>query len=126
MKKTKKTILTLSATALVIGGLFMVPNMVNAYRGDPGAKGPDYSEERHQEMEQAFENDDYQSWKNLMQGKGRVIQVVNEGNFIRFAEAHKLAEEGKTDEAKQIRHELGLGLRNGSGQGQGQGQKGNL
>ena len=79
-------------------------------------------------MEQAFENNDYQAWKNLMQGRGRVIQVVNEDNFAQFAEAHRLAEEGKMDEAKQIRQALGLGLGNGAGngtgQGRGQGQKG--
>ena len=117
----KKTIITLGATALVLGGLFMIPNIASAYRGDPSIEGPDCTEERHQEMEQAFENNDYNAWKNLMQGKGKVIQVVNEGNFARFAEAHKLAEEGKMDEAKQIRTELGLGLGNGSGNGTGQG-----
>jgi len=124
----KKTALTLGATALVLGGLFTIPSAVGAYKGDPGVEGPDCIEERHQEMEQAFENNDFQAWSNLMQGKGKVIQVVNEGNFARFAEAHKLAEEGKVDEAKQIRTELGLGLGNGSGNGQeqggGQGQRG--
>ena len=30
-----------------------------------------------------------------MNGKGRVIQVINADNFARFAEAHKLAKEGK-------------------------------
>jgi len=114
----KKTALMLGSTALVLGGLVMLPSAVDAYRGDPGVEGPECTEERHQEMEQAFENNDYQAWKNLMQGKGRVIQVVNEDNFARFAEAHKLAEEGDVDGAKQIREELGLGLGNGSGQGQ--------
>ena len=113
----KKTML-LGATTLVLGGLFALPGTVGAYRGDPSVKGPDCSEERHQEMEQAFENNDYQAWKNLMQGKGRVIQVINEDNFARFAEAHELAEEGEIDEAKQIRQELGLGLKKGSGQDQ--------
>ena len=118
----KRTALTLGATALVLGGLFMIPNIASAYRGDPSIEGPDCTEERHQEMEQAFENNDYQAWKNLMHGKGRVIQVVNEDNFAQFAEAHKLAEEGKMDEAKQIRQELGLGLGNGPGKGTGQGR----
>jgi len=120
----KKTALTLGATALVIGGLSIFPNAVNAYRGDPSVEGPSCTEERHQEMEQAFENNDYNSWKELMSGKGKVTQVVNEENFARFAEAHELAEEGKLDEAKQIRQELGLGLgnRNGDGSGQGMGQ----
>lgn len=120
----KKTILTLGITALVLGGLFMLPELTDAYRGDPSIKSSDCAEERHEEMEQAFENNDYQAWKNLMHGKGRVTQVVNESNFARFAQAHELAEEGKMDEAKQIREELGLGLRNGSGKGSGQGQRG--
>lgn len=119
--KMKNTVLTLSATALVLGGLVTFPSAVSAYRGDPGVEGPNCTEERHQDMEQAFENNDYNAWADLMQGKGRVTQVVNEGNFARFAEAHNLAEEGKLDEAKQIRTELGLGLGNGSGNGAGQG-----
>jgi len=116
-----KKALILGSAALVLGGLFIIPNTISAYRGDPSIKGPDCTNERHQEMEQAFESNDYQAWKNLMQGKGKVIQVVNEDNFDRFAEAHKLAEEGKMDEAKQIRTELGLGLKNGSGNGEKQG-----
>ena len=122
----KNKILTLGATALVLGGLFVIPGAISAYQGDPGTKGPDYTEERHQEMQMAFENNDFQAWSNLMQGKGKVIQVVNEGNFAQFVEAHNLAEEGKMDESKQIRTELGLGLGNGSGKGEmkgnGQGQ----
>jgi hypothetical protein len=69
-------------------------------------------------MIQAFENNDYNAWKEQMQGRGKVTQVVNEENFSRFAEAHALALEGRIDEAGQIRQELGLGLRDGSGQGQ--------
>jgi len=50
--------------------------------------------------------------------------VITEENFARFAEAHRLALEGKTDEANQIRAELGLGQgqRNGDGQGRGYGK----
>jgi len=120
----KKTILILGVTALVLGGMSIIPNTASAYRGDPNVEGPNCTEERHQEMEQAFENNDYQAWKNLMQGKGRVMQVINEGNFAKFAQAHELAEQGKMDEAKQIREELGLGLKNGSGKNGGQGLRG--
>ena len=123
----KNKILTLGATALVLGGLFVIPSTINAYKGDPGVEGPDCTEERHQEMEQAFENNDYQAWTNLMEGKGRVIQVVNENNFAQFAEAHRLVEEGKMDEARQIREGLSLGLGDGLGKGEmkggGQGQR---
>ena len=112
----KQSIL-LGTTALVLGGALLFPGTVDAYRGDPSVQGPNCTGERHEQMEQAFENNDYNAWNELMSGKGRVIQVVNEGNFARFAEAHELAEEGKLDEAKQVRQELGLGLRDGSGQG---------
>lgn len=121
--KVKNTVFTLGTAALVLGGLLMIPNKVSAYRGDPSIEGPNCTEERHEEMEQAFDNNDYNAWSSLMQGKGRVTQVVNESNFAQFANAHKLAQEGKLEEAKQIRTELGLGLGNRSGDGTGQGYK---
>lgn len=117
-----KTILTLGLTALVIGGLFALPKATSAYRGDPTVKGPNYTEERHSAMEKAFESNDYNAWKNLMNGRGRVTQVINKDNFARFAKIHELVEDGKTDEANKIRAELGLGLQNGSGYGMGMGR----
>jgi hypothetical protein len=107
--------LLLGVTALVLGGTVVAPKLVEAYRGDPAVQGPNYSEERHVAMTQAFQNQDYQAWKKLMQGRGRVSEVVTEDNFARFAEAHRLAQEGRLEEARQIRQELGLGLRDGVG-----------
>ena len=115
-----KTILTISAIALGAGAILATTSSVLAYRGDPNVQGPNYTVERHEAMTKAFENKDFNTWKELMQGKGRVTQVVNEGNFSKFSEMHKLMLEGKTDEANKIRTELGLGLRDGSGQGKGQ------
>ncbi|KKU56319.1 MAG: hypothetical protein UX78_C0010G0037 [Candidatus Amesbacteria bacterium GW2011_GWA2_47_11] len=115
-----KAILTISALALGAGVLFATVPSALAYRGDPNVQGPNYSPERHEAMEKAFENKDYNAWKELMKGRGRVTQVVNEQNFNRFAEMHQLRVEGKVDEANQIRQELGLGLHDGSGAGQGQ------
>ncbi len=115
-----KTILALSAITLGAGALFATTSSALAYRGDPNVQGPNYTAERHEAMTKAFENRDYNAWKELMSGRGRATQVVDEGNFARFAEMHKLMLEGKTDEANKIRTELGLGLRDGSGYGQGQ------
>lgn len=113
----KKITLGLGLGALVLGlGIIgMSTNSALAYRGDATVKGPNYSVERHSAMTKAFENKDFDAWKNLMTGKGRVTQVVNKDNFAKFAEAHALAEQGKTLEAQKIRQELGLGLHNGSG-----------
>ncbi|MFA6005703.1 MAG: hypothetical protein WC775_04430 [Patescibacteria group bacterium] len=111
----KKTLLTLTALSIVAGGLLISSPSVRAYRGDPAVQGPNYTAERHEAMEKAFATNDYNAWKNLMQGRGRVTQVVNKDNFAKFAKAHELAEDGKTQEAAAIRTELGLGLQNGSG-----------
>ena len=121
--RIKKILLLISALT-IISLSFLVIDNAYAYRGDYTQKGPDCTSEKHEVMEEAFENNDYQAWKNLMQGKGRVMQVINEGNFAKFAQAHELAEQGKMDEAKQIREELGLGLKNGSGKNGGQGLRG--
>jgi hypothetical protein len=121
---TKKWII-LGVLGLAIAGVAAYSTGVLAYRGDANKTGPNYSPERHEQMQKAFENNDYNAWKNLMNGKGRISEVVNEGNFNRFAEAHRLMEEGKNDEANQIRQELGLGKGNKNGQ-KGQNREGNF
>ena len=121
MKNTTK--LFGGACALAIA-VVAVASPSLAYRGDPSIQGPDCSDERHAIMEEAFQGNNYEAWKELMNGKGRVAQVVNTDNFARFAEAHRLAEEGDLEEAKTIRAELGLGLKNGSGRDQGQRENG--
>lgn len=118
----KKTIVMSSLGLATILGAGILAGGANAYRGDYTQKGPNCTEERHTQMEQAFNNNDYNAWKELMNGRGRVTQVINEGNFARFAEAHKLAKAGNYDEADKIRQELGLRTRNGEPTGQGYGQ----
>jgi len=98
---------TAALVALVaVGGLAGVSF---AYQGDPDVKGPEYSEERHDSMEEAFENKDYNTWRELMDSRGRVTDVITEENFEKFAEIHNLVQEGRLEEAKQLREELGLG-----------------
>lgn len=118
---TKFAILGISA--LAVTGLFIASTKAYAYRGDPTVQGPYHTDERHTAMTEAFENNDYNAWKELMDGKGRVTEVITEENFARFAEAHRLAQEGNMEEARQIRQELGLqnGNMHRGGQGNGQG-----
>lgn len=121
-----KKYVALGSVGLLLGGLMLSSTKALAYRGDPTVQGPYHSEERHAEMTKAFDTKDYNAWKEIMGERGRVSQVVNEQNFSRFAEAHRLALEGKTEEAARIRQELGLGLQNGSGRAAGQGFGRNL
>lgn len=110
----KKTTLGLGILALTFGVIGLSAGSVMAYQGNSAVSGPNYSLERHEAMEKVFENRDYDAWKNLMQGKGRISQIVNNDNFSKFAEAHDLMEQGKTAEAQKIRQELGLEFHNGS------------
>ncbi len=111
----KKSTLGIGILVLGLGIISAGTATVFAYQGNPSTLGPNYSVERHEAMTKAFVAKDYSAWKNLMQGRGRVTQVVNKDNFSKFAEAHALAEQGKTVEAQKIRQELGLGQHNGSG-----------
>ena len=111
----KKLLIGFGSLALVLGFMGVFTNTAEDYKGAPAVKGPNYSVERHDAMTKAFETKDYTAWASLMQGKGRVTQVINKDNFAKFAEAHELALQGKTEEAQKIRQELGLGLKNGQG-----------
>jgi hypothetical protein len=120
MKTTTKLMLTLALTTTA--GLALAFT-ASAYQGDPSTRGPDYSEERHEIMQKAFAENDFTAWQKEMQGRGRVTEVVTEENFPKFAEAHRLAAEGNLEAARELRAELGLGLKNGEGrQGKGRGQ----
>ncbi|MBT7705896.1 hypothetical protein HN747_00465 [archaeon] len=122
--ENKKTygVLALGMMALLSIGL------VAAYQGDYSVQGPNYSDERHEAMEDAFDNLDYDAWVSLMSEDGRhprVLNVVTEDNFVTFVEAHDAMEDGDFDRAAELRAELGLnngmGPKDGTGSKMGQG-----
>ncbi len=104
-------------------------SMVSAYHGDYSVKGPNYSEERHVLMTEAFADCDYVAWAALVVGnaKSRVMQIVNDANFAVFAEAREVGRAGDLEKAAELRAELGLnngvGLKDGTGFGGGKGIK---
>lgn len=109
--------MVLGVLGLAVVGSVALASGVSAYRGD-GQTGSNYTPERHEAMEKAFEGNDYNAWKNLMGDKG-ATRVVTAENFSKFAQMHELREAGKIDEANAIRAELGLGQGGGKGQGSG-------
>ncbi len=117
----KKILGLVGASLLALGAIISLPSLTQAYRGDMSVKGPNYTAERHEAMEKAFDNNDFTAWKKLMEGRGRVTQIINKDNFAKFTEIHKLTEAGKIAEAQTLRKELGLGLHNGQGKGSGMG-----
>ncbi len=119
----------LSAFALGIVALLGV-GFVAAYQGDYSVKGPNYSEDRHEVMEQVFDNLDYNGWVTLMTENGRhpgAVDVVTEDNFVTFVEARDALEDGDFERASELRAELGLnngiGPKDGTGFGKGKGMK---
>ncbi|MCX6788926.1 MAG: hypothetical protein NTZ36_03565 [Candidatus Jorgensenbacteria bacterium] len=127
MNNTKKALIISAFAVVAVVGFSSVSSAL-AYKGNYSVKGPQYTAERHDAMEKAFENNDYTAWKNLMQGSGRVSDVINKDNFAQFAKAHELAERGDVAGANAIRTSLGLGIGNGgcgmSGRTGGRGQAG--
>lgn len=97
----------LSAGVITFAGAF-----VN--KGADSNINQNYNSERHALMEKAFQTNDYNLWKSQMNGKG-VTNLINENNFSKFAQAHRLMNEGKYDEANKIRQELGLNVRSENG-----------
>lgn len=123
---TNSKMITGAAALVALIAVAGIAGVSYAYQGNSSVKGPNYSPERHEAMEKAFEEGDYEAWSELMENRGRVTDVINEDNFGKFAEAHKLAEEGDYKGARQIKEELGLnkGFGPGSFHDKGRGMKG--
>ena len=114
--------------ALVLG--LGVSGSAFAFQGDFTRNGPNYTPDFEAQITEVMSNKDYDGWKELMDkkvGKGRVGEVINENNFSKFAEAWKLAREGKIKEANAIRRELSLRTSDGerplNGMGRGMGMR---
>jgi len=133
MKKIALGVLSVATIGIVASS-----GVVSAFQGDPTKEGPNHNADLHDLKTAAFDAQDYEVWKDLMEqqgSRGRVLDVVNEDNFNIFVEAHNAAESGDIERANELRAELGLnngigpkdghsygagkGARDGSGSGQG-------
>ena len=64
--------------------------------------------EQKEAVRQAIENKDYNAWREAIKNRPKITDKINKENFDRFSDMHGLMKEGKHEEAKQIRKELGL------------------
>ncbi len=111
--------------AVLVVGFILSAGVASAYRGDYSVQGPDFNDERHTAMEQAFDSLNYNAWRSFMTESGRnprVVEVVTESNFKTFVEAHEAGQAGNHELAASLRAELGLN--NGNGPKNGSGHKG--
>src|SRR6056297_529537 len=105
---TNSKIITGAAALVALIAVAGIAGASYAYQGNSNVQGPNCSPERHEAMETALEERDYQAWQELMGDRGRVAEAVTEENFAKFAEAHDLAREGDIEGARSLREELGL------------------
>ena len=71
------------------------------FGGDPEAK---------QAWQTALENNDYVAWQELTKNKPHANEITEE-QFTILVEAHKLVQEGKFEEARDLKESLGIGFR---------------
>ena len=72
------------------------------------------------EMHEAFENQDYELWKETMLERGKnsnALNKVNEDNFHVFVEARKARIAGDLETSDLLKAEIGLGVGAGNGNG---------
>ena len=110
--------------ALMAVAVLSLSVMATAYRGNFEEKSPYYEEGRCDDVLDAFDEFDYEAWRELKAingGNSRVLDVVNEENFHLFVEAHRAGKSGDYERANALRAELGLnngvGPKNGEGFG---------
>jgi hypothetical protein len=67
----------------------------------------DFKTERHQEMMEIIDSEDYGAWQEMVAGRP-MAEKITEADFARLVEAHRLAQAGDYVGAKEIKEELGL------------------
>lgn len=70
----------------------------------------------HNLIQKALEDKNYSEWKNLLENNKnpqneRLLSVINEGNFGRYADAKISAKNGDHTELNKLKVELGLNCR---------------
>ena len=73
--------------------------------------------------EVAIESGDYSAWKLLhADSSGKMVSLINEGNFYLLKEMHEARELGEFATVQKIKAELGFQSGNGQGKGMHSGQ----
>jgi hypothetical protein len=105
----KKKLLALGVAGAVLASAgYLTANQVSAHpSGENQGYRAHYSPERHAQMEQIIENQNYEEWLEMV-GERPITDYVTEENFSTFLEMIALRHEGNFEEADALRAELGL------------------
>ena len=73
-----------------------------------GLNGKGQGPGMNEEVKAALDNNDFQAWLKAVGDKNPQKDIINEQNFSKFVEAHKLMQADKFEDAQKIFDELGL------------------
>lgn len=109
MLMTSTKTLTSIALALAISGAAVI-GTGGAYAHEDGKRGINrwHRFEYRADIHKAIEDNDYERWRMLTEGKPIQDNVTNEEEFAQLVRAHELMEDGSFDEARTILDELGI------------------
>lgn len=65
-------------------------------------------QEEREAIQAAIDAGDYQAWKDIIDSRPRITDVITADNFDQFVQMHKYMQEGDFEAADTIRDELGL------------------
>ena len=138
----KKTVLSLAVLGLILSAGIMGASAAYQGTNDNSANNmrpdnaPAFNQERRAEMDThraevqtAIENNDYETWKSLMEESkfnDKILEVINADNFSRYVEMHQAMQNKDFDTAQAISEELGLPDFRGPGPRGGHFGKGNF
>lgn len=92
-----------------MGGVGLAALALIATAGLASAKFTLMDEESRDQLEEAVENKDYESWKSIIESAPRITDYIDsQEDFERYIEMKELMKDGNTEEAEAIREELGL------------------
>ena len=110
MQKWKKAAVNIALLTIILttGILNSYPSSadIDPDKDADNQKLPKYSQDKQEKVALAFEDNDYQAWKEIVGTKSKIGGAVNESDFQRFVNARKAARSGQYDEAIRITEEL--------------------
>ncbi len=111
--RKKSLVAAVIITALVGIGAFSYSASASS-----GWWGSQNRTEWREKMQEIFQNKDYDAWKNMENERHQErLNWMTQERFDKMAEMRQLMEDGKYDEAKKIREELGMPMKGRWGDG---------
>lgn len=96
------TFLTIILSAGILGNRLVNLNQDSGVGNLNSKKNTKYSQGVKEKLLNTFENNDYQSWRQLIGKNHKLNNIIDESAFNKFVAARLAARNGRYDEAIQI------------------------